>query len=450
MKAGLLGRGAALALTWAVVSCGGGGDGSQPPINNSAPQFTSAAQFQVEDDTAGVVYLATAVDAEGHQLTYSLSGGPDVSAFEITAAGSLSFAEPANFEAPADLDRDNVYNVQLRVSDGLASDTLNLVITVVDVPTPVVQGPAWSLLGRAAWTPRDSSGEAVLNGQLWIMGGWVSSFQPALRDVWTSSDGVNWTQSTTQAPWTHSDLPMSITFQERVWMMGGYDQGRLPSATASNEVWSSLDGAEWKLEGTAPWSARLGAGIVVFNNRMWVIGGAERYFDGTQGSLLNDVWYTEDGRTWRAATTAAAWSPRAFHNALAYNGRIYVFGGGNYAPEFQQYNDVWSSADGVSWRRETSRAEWLPRIWAAAVVYDNKMWLLGGHGRTTAADPSTGFNLNDVWFSTDGARWVKVLSPSNWGPRHEASAWVANDRIYVGGGFDGNALTNEVWSLARP
>ena len=432
-------------------ACGGGGGQSPAPqLQDAPPALTSPSTATVDDDTTGVVYQATATDPDGNVLTFSIAGGPDQAAFRISTAGALSFVEPANYEAPADSDHDNVYMVRLAVSDGTVTTTLDLSITVRDVPVPTEAVSAWTLAATAPWAPRDSAGEAGLGNQLFIMGGWETSFGPARRDVWSSPDGISWSEVTAQAPWTHSDVPMGIAFNGRLWMMGGYDLGRLSGATASNEIWSSADGANWTLEAIAPWSERLGAGLVVLNGRMWIIGGLDRYFDGTQQSLRNDVWSSADGRTWTAATLNAPWAPRAFFNALAWNGRIYIFGGGNYFPQFEQRNDVWSSADGAEWRRETARAEWLPRIWAAAVVYRDRMWLLGGHGRTEPNDPGTAFNLNDVWTSTDGVRWTKILSPDIWTPRHEMSAWVLNDTIVVAAGFDGSQLKSEVWTLRLP
>ena len=43
--------------------------------------------------------------------------------------------------------------------------------------------------------------------------------------------------------------------------------------TTYNQIWSSEDGLNWTLNGTGPWSGTHTCGCVVFNNRMWVIGG---------------------------------------------------------------------------------------------------------------------------------------------------------------------------------
>lgn len=76
----------------------------------------------------------------------------------------------------------------------------------------------------AAWQPRDSQGEVVYNGYMWILGGWHNSYEAPPRDVWRSKDGRDWELVSNDAPWIHSDLPMSITFKGKMWMMGGVVQ----------------------------------------------------------------------------------------------------------------------------------------------------------------------------------------------------------------------------------
>jgi len=109
--------------------CGGGG--TPTPTPNTAPSFTSAATASVAENGA-LGYQATATDAEGNPITFSIAGGADAARFAITAAGALSFVAPPNFDLPADADGNNVYAVQLGASDGTASGTLNLQVTVTN------------------------------------------------------------------------------------------------------------------------------------------------------------------------------------------------------------------------------------------------------------------------------------------------------------------------------
>lgn len=110
---------------------GGGGGGTPTPTPNTAPSFTSAATTTVTENSA-LNYQAAATDAEGNPITFSIAAGADAARFAITAAGALSFVTPPNFELPADADGNNVYAVQLAASDGSASSTLNLQVTVTN------------------------------------------------------------------------------------------------------------------------------------------------------------------------------------------------------------------------------------------------------------------------------------------------------------------------------
>lgn len=323
---------------------------------------------------------------------------------------------------------------------GLAlSSSLWTTGAVADEPARWVQVTA-----KADFTPRDSCGELVFKNRMWLLGGWLNSFQDPPRDVWSSADGIKWDKVTGEAPWKHSDFPMTAVFNDRMYIMGGWHGGRLAHASASSAVWSSTDGATWKQETeTAGWSPRMAAGIVVFKDRLWIMGGIQKYYFGNDDDLLNDVWSTADGIRWERATAAAPWSKRAYINPVVLNGKMYVFAGGNYLPKYQAKNDVWSSSDGKTWTLETDAAPWSPRIWFTAAEYRDKMWILGGWSN----NPSR--NWPDVWHSTDGKTWTEFKSAGSWKERHEHSTYIFQDKLWVVGGH-AQPLSNEAWSLSLP
>ncbi|MEY4939557.1 MAG: hypothetical protein RIQ93_1292 [Verrucomicrobiota bacterium] len=307
------------------------------------------------------------------------------------------------------------------------------------------EAPNWTkVTENAAWKARDSSGETVFKDQLWLLGGWYDSFHEPPRDVWSSADGKAWKLITEEAPWRHSDLPMTTASPDRLWMMGGWHNGRLPDASASNQVWSSVNGAQWDLVTPhAGWSPRIAAGCDYFDGKIWIVGGIEKYYFGDEKSLKNDVWSSRDGITWQSLTDNAPWSPRAYHQVVAFRGRLWLLGGGNYLPGYKAFNDVWSSADGREWVRVTASAPWHPRMWFSALVYRDRLWVLGGWSN----EPSQ--NWNDVWYTEDGAHWEQLKTEVTWSPRHEHSGYVLADKIFIAGG-NARPLQNDVWSLALP
>ncbi|MGN6495456.1 MAG: Kelch repeat-containing protein [Agriterribacter sp.] len=318
-------------------------------------------------------------------------------------------------------------------------------ILVLNIAFAQMPSPAWvQQTANASWQPRDSQGEVVFKNKMWILGGWFNSKEAPPRDVWSSADGSNWKLVTPQAPWVHSDLAMSIVFKNKMWMMGGWYNGRLPGHSASHEVWSSKDGKKWKQEtAAASWSPRLAAAVVEFKGKLWLLGGSENYYFGNASSLKNDVWYSDNGKEWKLATNNAGWAPRAYHQAVVLHDKLYVFGGGNYVPEYFACNDVWSTEDGVHWTKLVDKAPWHERIWFSAVVYRNRMWVIGGWSNNPYK------NWSDVWYSADGKQWSQYSAAPAWKERHEPSAFVFKDKIWIAGGMT-PPLVNDVWWLQLP
>jgi hypothetical protein len=210
-------------------------------------------------------------------------------------------------------------------------------------------------------------------------------------------------------------------FQDKLWILGGSNK---------NDVLWSTDGAEWNVAVTnAAWTGRAGHTTVVFDERLWVIGGWD-------GAYRNDVWFSSNGVDWQAATTAAGWTPRTTHATVVFNNKLWVIGG---AGGSGVLDDVWSSEDGIHWTLVTDVPGWLPRRGLKTVVFQNSMWLMAG----ALQDDS---RIGDVWVSPNGSEWTRVTAQAPWSARrgHEAVTW--QDRIYVLGGEGTGRYLNDVWS----
>jgi hypothetical protein len=62
---------------------------------------------------------------------------------------------------------------------------------------------------------------------------------------------------------------------------------------------------------------------------MWVLGGYTglKSMYGRQEVSSNDAWYSYDGKIWYPATDNAGWSPRNGHRAVVFHDRMQVLGG---------------------------------------------------------------------------------------------------------------------------
>ncbi|MCA9063581.1 MAG: cadherin domain-containing protein, partial [Planctomycetaceae bacterium] len=102
---------------------------------NNQPVITSSNSVSVPENTTSAITV-TATDADvGQTLSYSITGGNDQSKFAInSSSGALSLIAAPNFESPTDANSDNVYEVQVTVSDGFGgTDVQSISVTVTDV-----------------------------------------------------------------------------------------------------------------------------------------------------------------------------------------------------------------------------------------------------------------------------------------------------------------------------
>ena len=106
---------------------------------NEAPVITSngggptASIIIGENSTAVTTVVGSDPDAST-TLSYSITGGADAAKFTINSlTGALSFLSAPNFEAPTDVGGNNVYDVIVRTSDGVLTDTQAIAVTVTNV-----------------------------------------------------------------------------------------------------------------------------------------------------------------------------------------------------------------------------------------------------------------------------------------------------------------------------
>jgi hypothetical protein len=297
--------------------------------------------------------------------------------------------------------------------------------------------------------PRDGACSLVYGGYMWTLGGWnpdVKSLFPEVtsNDVWRSSDGVAWEKMKANtfvdadtfnysADWSGRHAMGCTTHGGKMLIVGGD-----PVHTPVRDVWSSTNGVKWErnAQNTA-FPTRVFQQTFSFQDKLWVVGGQTYMSEFTLA--YPDVWNSVDGISWNRVTSSGP-PPRAMiHGELAYKGRMWLVSGGLYddpnRPKRSAYDDVWSSADGVSWRRELEHTPFSPRYFINVAIYDDRMWMMGGYNGTG--------NLGDVYYTSDGANWYEAVTPPTLVGRHSASAWSYKGALYWG---IGNAeLPQELW-----
>lgn len=116
---------------------------------NEGVSITSAASAAVLENATAVTTV-TAQDLDGDAVVFAISGGADAARFAIDAStGALSFVAAPNFEAPADADANNVYEIEVSASDGslFASQALSVTVGNVNEAPVIVSGGGGSAAG---------------------------------------------------------------------------------------------------------------------------------------------------------------------------------------------------------------------------------------------------------------------------------------------------------------
>jgi len=214
----------------------------------------------------------------------------------------------------------------------------------------------------------------------------------------------------------------TVVFDNKLWVIGGYSNGH------ENDVWSSEDGIIWKLvTDEAAFDPRYGHSSMVFDNKLWVIGGID-----SQNTLRNDVWFSEDGANWTLATDTASFSERWLHSSVVFDNKMWVIGG----LDADRKNDVWFSDDGVNWSLATNEASFSPRQNHTSVVFNDRIWVIGGFDDR---------RKNDVWSSEDGVTWSIATSEAAFTTRANHTSVVFDNKLWVIGGRD-ITYKNDIWS----
>ncbi|WP_108125276.1 kelch repeat-containing protein [Saccharospirillum mangrovi] len=304
----------------------------------------------------------------------------------------------------------------------------------------------WSSRDGIHWTQRQVDADfpprlahtlAVFHQQLWVVGG----FAPRnLNDAWSTRNGEDWQQHTAEAPFSGRQGHQAVAFDHRLWVIGGTEGGTTNLPSYQNDLWSSSDGLHWQRHlRHAAFSGRWSHQVVAFNQRLWLVGGLDRY------GYQSDVWSSADGLHWERLLTQAPFAGRRGHALVVFDQRLWVIGGqsadGN-------HNDVWSSPNGIDWTEETSAASFTARWGHQVVVFNGQLWLIGGTEETGG-----GGGTNDIWFSSDGRHWQLRVDEAEFAPRFGHQVVVTqeagSERLWlVGGGITttGTDSRNDIWT----
>ena len=216
------------------------------------------------------------------------------------------------------------------------------------------------------------SSSVVIGGELWAIGDGTSKAR-----VWSTVDGKNWRILAESVPCVSHGAP--LVHDNKVWLVG------------KDEVWCTTNGVDWsKKLSPVPFGYRVNCGLFPSTGTSgWSAG---PYSDRRNHHSRVRYLALPDGEIWEKVSDSAPWPQRATVRMVVYDNRMWMVGG-------YLFNDVWFSSDGINWTQATSSAPWAPRYNPYLFVHDNRLWLLRGYDGDYE-------DTTDVWYTTDGATWT--------------------------------------------
>jgi dihydrofolate reductase len=272
----------------------------------------------------------------------------------------------------------------------------------------------------------------------------------------SSTSATNWVQATSGAAWSARNLSAAVSYNGNLWMIGGsYYNG--VSYIYFSDVYSSANGSAWSAATTqAAFGQISGHTALVFNNKMWVIGGVNYLTNAmtlsspltptptvviSPSSLPTDnVYNSTDGISWSAASTLSALPPRYAHSAVVYGTDMWVMGGNSGGVSGVYFlKDCWYSPDGANWTQATASAAYGYRMLSMAVSFNGSMWLMGGVNSGSQVLP-------DVYNSTNGSTWNLVNGNAAFGPRAGAALFADGTNMWLVGGITSTTtVADDAW-----
>lgn len=282
-----------------------------------------------------------------------------------------------------------------------------------DLGIAYFDGAAWNFLGGVF--------HAAGTGQNYIDVQLVHASKYAL--VAHGRIGKKWYLATPSA-FDPRTLFGSVVFNNKIFVVGGKTQ----SSNTTSQIFSSVDGFSWVLEVSTPHLKQLNrAGHVIapFLGQLWAIGG----FTGN-GLNQTDVCNSPDGIFW-TSVGSGPYGPRNGHALVPFNNELWLIGGNSTG-----YQTIYHSTDGTNWTAGTV-PPFDNRVGLAAAVFNNKIWVAGGQDGSAL--------MGDVWNSNDGSTWTPVLSNAPFGPRRDHQLIVFNGEMWLIGGTGNSGILNDVW-----
>ena len=205
-------------------------------------------------------------------------------------------------------------------------------------------GTTWQSITPTGINPaNDGAAVATLGDIIYVVGGQYGDTGPS-KSVWRGSSPGIFTLLTDDAPFGYTKEAQLLEFNNELYLISGRN---LYTSTDKKEVWKTSNGVDWTaVTLNAEFPGRAYFGAYVHDGKMWIMGGNNGV------DFLNDIWVSSDGAQWTQVInySGSRWSPRDAFAFVVWQGNMWVIGGDTI--DVPHSKEVWRSVDGQSWYQE--------------------------------------------------------------------------------------------------
>ena len=388
-------------------------------IDAANPTMSIAAIANQTSDIDAVVDITASASGgnAAEDFIYYISGQPDgISINSATGQITGTIATTASVGGPNNNGAHEVVVTAVKRGSASASTVFNWNIASTWVDKDEDEN----------YTARHENSFVQAGDKFYLMGGRENASTIDVYDYTSDS----WNSLVDSAPFEFNHF-QATEYQGLIWVIGSFKDNAFPTETPAEYVWA-FDPAneEWIQGPEIPTNRRRGsAGLVMYNNKFYVVAGNTQGHDGGYVSYFDE--YDPATGIWTPLTDAPR--ERDHFAAVVIADKLYVSGGrlsggagGVFAPTIDEV-DVYDFTS-ESWATLPAGQNIpTPRGGSSAVNFNDKLMVIGGESETAGPALTTVEEydpLSQTWTTLPGLNF----------PRHGTQAIVSGNGIFITAG----------------
>jgi len=298
-------------------------------------------------------------------------------------------------------DGKNTQKWKLKLNQSINSLPVNLALTGVNIPSSM------KVSGLKVLNP----GIVEYKNKIWITD---------RNKIWSSNNGKSWNLVKESSNFESRVSANLIVFKNELWIIGGRSGSR-----ENRNIYKSRDGINWKKVSTIKTNILSGNSFkaVVMNNKIWIV-------NGDKSKIISSV----NGIDWNNILP----KPKTGKNTtgfsfLTFKNRLWIIGGVHKTYSNVSWRSgVYSSADGINWVEEIKSNEFPFMSNFISVVYDNKIWIIGGSKYKNS--------LSKTIYYLDNGKKLKLANDVAISKRRNGVGITFKNGIWIYGGYTGGNI----------